>query len=69
MSEIRRVRLLALVISPQVVIDDGENLEPIQVNSMSFPAARLDDLPKLMREALNDLQVQLETQGDEEKLD
>lgn len=64
MSE-KRVRLLGLLVTPHLVIDDGENLTPIQANPLTFPAVRLDDLPKLIREALVDIQEQMNGEEDQ----
>lgn len=56
-----RVRLIGLVITPQIVIDDGEHLEARQVGSLTVPPTRIDDLPVIIREALGGLQTQLDT--------
>lgn len=66
----RRVRMLGLIISPQILLDDGEHLTTISVNTLSIPEPRLDDVPVLVREALADLQAQLDQgqlAGDEER--
>lgn len=56
-----RVRLLGVVISPQIIIDDGEYLEAREVGTIAVPAARLDEVPLIVREALVGLQAQLDT--------
>lgn len=62
----KRARLLGLLVTPHLVIDDGENLTPIQASPLTVPAARLDDLPKLIRDALIDIQEQLNKEEGEE---
>jgi hypothetical protein len=55
-----RVRLVGLVLSPQLVIDDGEHLTAVNANTLTIPAARLDNVPALVRDALAELQAQLD---------
>lgn len=59
----KRVRLLGLVISPHLVIDDGENLTPIHTTDpLTVPATQLENLPTLIRAALADIQGQLDAE-------
>lgn len=58
-----RIRLVGLVITPHLFLDDGEHLTAVNANALTIPAARLNDVPVLVRDALADLQTQLDTGG------
>jgi hypothetical protein len=55
-----KVRLAAVTVQPVVMLDDGEHLTPTQITSMTVEAARVDQLPVLLREALTKLQAQVD---------
>lgn len=55
-----KVRLAAVAVRPVVMIDDGENLTPQQVTEMTVSASQVDELPALLRNALTELQTQLD---------
>lgn len=55
----RRLRLASVTVNPTVLFDDGVNLTPVPVSGMTVPAAQLDDLPGLLRDAIGKLQEQI----------
>jgi hypothetical protein len=59
-SDVTKVRLAAVTVQPIVMLDDGEHLNPVDTTSMTVPAIQLDELPRLLRDALAKLQSQLD---------
>lgn len=58
-----RLRLATVTVSPTVFLDDGEYLTPVNVTPFVVEAARLDELPELIRAGLAEHQRRLAQDG------
>jgi hypothetical protein len=57
-----RLRLATVTITPTVYLDDGEDLTPVTVTPFVVEAARLDQLPALIRAGLAEHQQRIDGQ-------
>lgn len=53
----KRVRLVAVHVSPQLVVDDGDTLEPVPVQPVTFTAAEWQTAPAKLAELIASLEV------------
>lgn len=61
----KKLRLVELKIEPTFVMDDGENLSPVQAGQFTVPAAELDSFPDKLREQIARREQELNDQPDE----
>lgn len=57
-----KARLIQVVLNLQVVLDDGDNLTPVEVRPIAVPANQIDAIPASLREALAQFQQQIDAQ-------
>lgn len=62
----KRIRVVQYVVQPVVVVDDGENLTPLEVQPIPVPAARWAEFVQGgLDQALTALQAQIEQPADD----
>jgi hypothetical protein len=60
----RRLRMVAVVLQPQFMIDDGEYLIPVKVDSITVPAADWHQVVEMLASAVEQLRQQVEDPPD-----
>lgn len=61
MVGVNRLRLVAYVIQPQFMVDDGETLTPLPVQPLTIPAAEWPNVVATAAGAVEQLRQQVET--------
>lgn len=64
--ERKRLRLVGVTVVPVVMVDDGTNLTPLEVQPVSITAERLDELAGTLRDGLVALEEQLNAPAPEQ---
>lgn len=55
-----RLRVVGFVIAPQLMVDDGENLQPLQVEPLQVAAAQWPNVVDLMAGAIEELRQRVD---------
>jgi hypothetical protein len=55
-----RLRIVGFIVQPQVMVDDGEHLTPLEVQGAQVPASQWPQVVELLAPSLEQLRRQVE---------
>lgn len=56
-----RLRVVSYTVQPQVMLDDGEHLSPVQLNPVVIPAVEWPNVVMMMADALAAMQAEYDS--------